>query len=57
VRRALDEIDAVAPPPGFTLCGAEVFVMPGPYEKSEVAAESLSELRAWVKRHAPPKGH
>ncbi len=37
---------------GFTLCGGEVFVMPGPYEKSEVADRSLSELRAWVKRHA-----
>lgn len=36
---------------GLTLCGGEVFVMPGPYEKSEVAAESLSELRAWVKHH------
>jgi TDG/mug DNA glycosylase family protein len=36
---------------GFTLCGGEVFVMPGPYEKSEVADKSLSELRAWVRRH------
>jgi len=38
--------------PGFTLCGGEVFVMPGPYEKREVADKSLSELRAWIKRRA-----
>jgi len=37
---------------GLTLCGGEVFVMPGPYEKSEVAQKSLSELRAWVRNHA-----
>jgi double-stranded uracil-DNA glycosylase len=37
---------------GFTLCGGEIFVMPGPYEKRDVADRSLSELRAWVKRDA-----
>lgn len=35
---------------GFALCGGDVFVMPGPYEKSEVAEVSLAELRARVKR-------
>jgi TDG/mug DNA glycosylase family protein len=35
---------------GFTLCGGEIFVMPGPYEKRDVADRSLSELRAWVER-------
>jgi TDG/mug DNA glycosylase family protein len=34
---------------GFTLCGGEIFVMPGPYERRDVADRSLSELRAWVK--------
>jgi TDG/mug DNA glycosylase family protein len=38
--------------PSFTLCGGEVFVMPGPYEKGDVAEESLSLLRAWVERRA-----
>jgi TDG/mug DNA glycosylase family protein len=37
---------------GFTLCGGEIFVMPGPYERKDVADRSLSELRAWVKRDA-----
>jgi TDG/mug DNA glycosylase family protein len=37
---------------GFTLCGGEIFVMPGPYEKRDIADRSLSELRAWVKRDA-----
>jgi TDG/mug DNA glycosylase family protein len=37
---------------GPSFCGGEVFVMPGPYEKREVADRSLSELRAWVKRHS-----
>ena len=30
----------------------EIFVMPGPYEKRDVADRSLSELRVWVKRDA-----
>jgi TDG/mug DNA glycosylase family protein len=37
---------------GFTLCGGEIFVMPGPYERRDVADRSLSELRVWVKRDA-----
>ncbi len=35
---------------GPALCGGAVFVMPGPYETSEVAEASLSELGAWVER-------
>jgi double-stranded uracil-DNA glycosylase len=40
------------PFPGFgfvekTLAGAEIFVMPGPYEKAERAQPALRELRAW----------
>jgi TDG/mug DNA glycosylase family protein len=35
---------------GLSLCGGEVFVMPGPYEKTEVAERALGKLRAWVRR-------
>jgi TDG/mug DNA glycosylase family protein len=38
--------------PGVSFCGGGVFVMPGPYEKREVADKSLSELRAWVERRS-----
>lgn len=38
--------------PGLTLCGAKVFVMPGPYERTDVAEQSLSKLRTWVERVA-----
>jgi TDG/mug DNA glycosylase family protein len=37
--------------PGLTLCGGKVFVMPGPYEKAEVARNSISVLARWVERH------
>lgn len=39
---------------GLTLADGKVFVMPGPYEKREVADRSLSKLRAWAERHVRP---
>lgn len=35
---------------GVSLCGGEVFVMPGPYEKAGVAEASLTTLRRWLER-------
>lgn len=37
---------------GASLCGGEVFVMPGPYEKADVAEASLATLRQWLERRS-----
>lgn len=46
------------PFPGFgfvgkSIAGADVFVMPGPYERTERVAAALAELRDWWQASAP----
>ena len=42
--------------PGIEVAGIRTFVMPGPYEQADRAAESLAGLRDWALEN-PPSGH
>ena len=49
-REAAERLFGKGRVPGITLAGADVFVMPGPYERRTAATPLLAELAAMVHR-------
>lgn len=49
-REAAERLFGKGTVPGVTLAGADVFVMPGPYERGAAATPLLAELGAMVRR-------